>query len=132
MNSGAFITNPGYALPPSTVTYYYTARDAFRTDDITATDLTLNYSFNWRTLGKDVEVFLEPEVLNLFNEQGVINVNTSVLDATRNTSFQRFNPFTTKPVEGVHWAKAATFGKPQTKDDYQQPRTFRFSVGFRF
>lgn len=132
VDSRPYVTNPGYALPPSTVTYYYTARDAFRTDDITATDLTLNYSFTWRTLGKDVEVFLEPEVLNVFNEQGVINVNTSVLDATRNSSFAKFNPFTQAPVEGVNWAKASTFGKPQSKDDYQQPRTFRFSVGFRF
>lgn len=132
VDSRPYVKNPGYALPPSTVTYYYTARDAFRTDDITATDLTLNYTFSWRTLGKDVEIFLEPEVLNVFNEQGVINVNTSVSDATRSTTFAKFNPFTDNPVEGVHWAKAATFGKPQTKDDYQQPRTFRFSVGFRF
>ena len=132
VDSRPYVKNPGYALPPSTVTYYYTARDAYRMDDITATDLTLNYTFTWRTLGKDVEVFLEPEVLNVFNEAGVINVNTSVLDATRNTSFAKFNPYTDKPVEGVHWARAATFGKPQTKDDYQAPRTFRFSVGFRF
>jgi hypothetical protein len=144
VNSGTFIKNPGYALPPTTVTYYYTARDAFRTDDITATDLTLNYSFTWRTLGKDVEVFLEPEVLNVFNEQGVINVSTSVLDATRPAAcpqgqpnctpvaLKPFNPYSTNPVQGVNWDKGATFGRPQTKDDYQQPRTFRLSVGFRF
>ncbi|MES1243124.1 MAG: carboxypeptidase regulatory-like domain-containing protein [Acidobacteriota bacterium] len=132
VDSRPYVTNPGYALPPSTVTYYYTARDAYRTDDITATDLTLNYSFTWRTLGKDIEVFLEPEVLNVFNEDGVINVNTSVNDATRSTTFARFNPFTQAPVEGVNWAKASTFGKPQNKDDYQAPRTFRLSVGFRF
>jgi TonB dependent receptor len=151
VNSGLSVTNPGYALPPPNVNYYFTARDEFRTDDITATDLTLNYAFTWRTLGKDVEIFLQPEVLNVFNEAGVVNVNTSVNDATRvarcpasdpfctnpNTKpnpagFDHFNPFTGKPVEGVHWAKAATFGKPQSKDDYQQPRTFRLSVGFRF
>jgi outer membrane receptor for ferrienterochelin and colicin len=132
VDSRPYVANPGYALPPSTVTYYYTARDAFRTDDITATDLTLNYSFTWRTLGKDVEVFLEPEVLNVFNEQGVINVSTTVLDNTRTSTLQKFNPFTQAPVEGVHWQKGATFGKPQNKDDYQAPRTFRLSLGFRF
>jgi hypothetical protein len=132
VNSGAFVKNPGYALPPANVNYYYTARDAYRTDDITATDLTLNYSFLFHTLGKEFEVFLEPEVLNVFNEHGVINVNQGVLDATRSSTFKTFNPFTDKPVEGVNWAKASTFGKPQTKDDYQAPRTFRFSVGFRF
>jgi outer membrane receptor protein involved in Fe transport len=127
-----YVKNPGYVLPPSTVTYYYANRDAFHTDDTTATDLTLNYSFNWKMLSKDIEVFLEPEVLNVFNEHGVVNVNTSVLDATRTTTLQKFNPFTDKPVEGINWAKNSTFGKPQNKDDYQQPRTFRFSVGFRF
>jgi outer membrane receptor for ferrienterochelin and colicin len=144
VNSGASITNPGYVLPPTTVSYYYTGRDAYRTDDITATDLTLNYSFNWRALGKDVEIYLQPEVLNVFNEQGVINVSTTVLDATRAAAcpqgqpnctpvaLKPFNPFTTQPVQGVHWNKGESFGKPQTKDDYQSPRTFRFSVGFRF
>jgi outer membrane receptor for ferrienterochelin and colicin len=132
VDSRPFVTNPGYVLPPSTVTYYYTNRDAFKTDDITATDLTLNYSFNWKTLGKDVEVFLEPEVLNVFDEDGVVNVNVSVNDATRVSTLKKFNPFTEAPVEGVHWAKGASFGKPTNKDDFQQPRTFRFSVGFRF
>jgi outer membrane receptor for ferrienterochelin and colicin len=149
VNSAAFVKNPGYALPPATVSYYYTGRDAFRTEAITATDMTLNYSFNWRALGKDIEVFVEPEVLNVFNEHGIINVNQSVLDATRTArcpasdptcskstpnpnGFSYFNPFTDKPVEGVHWAKSATFGRPQSKDDYQAPRTYRLSFGFRF
>ncbi|HEX3127247.1 MAG TPA: TonB-dependent receptor [Thermoanaerobaculia bacterium] len=151
VDSRPYVKNPGYALLPSTVTYYYTGRDAYRTDDLTATDLTLNYGFTWRALGKDIEVFVEPEVLNVFNEHGVINVNTSVLDATRiarcpasdrtcsnpatvpnKNGYNYFNPFTDKPVEGVNWAKSATFGKPQTKDDDQAPRTFRLSFGFRF
>jgi outer membrane receptor protein involved in Fe transport len=132
VDSRPFVQNPGYALPPSTVSYYYTARDAYRTEAITATDLTLNYSFTWRTLGKDIEVFVEPEVLNLFNEHGIINVSTTVLDATRTTTLAKFNPFTQAPVEGVNWQKGATFGRPQSKDDYQAPRTYRLSFGFRF
>jgi hypothetical protein len=35
-------------------------------------------------------------------------------------------------VEGVHWRKGPDFGKPVVEGDYQQPRTYRFSVGFRF
>lgn len=127
-----FVTNPGYVLPPTTVTYYYTSRDAFHTDDITSTDLTLNYSFHWQLFGKDMEVFLQPEMLNVFDEHGVVNVNTTVNDRTRTTALQPFNPFTDSPVEGVHWAKGTSFGKPTNEDDFQQPRTFRFSVGFRF
>lgn len=128
-----YVTNPGYVLPPTTVTYYYTSRDAFRTDDTTSTDLTMNYAFHLPVFGKDVEIFLQPEVLNVFDEHGIINVNTTAInDRTRTTTLQPFNPFTDTPVEGVHWAKGAAFGKPTNEDDYQQPRTFRFSVGFRF
>ncbi|HEX2254222.1 MAG TPA: TonB-dependent receptor [Thermoanaerobaculia bacterium] len=125
-----FVTNPGYQQPPSTVTYWFTERDAFRTDDITRTDLSLNYSFLFNAFGRGLEVYLQPEVINLFNEQGVVDVNTGISDPT--TGREEFNPFTETPVEGVHWAKGARFGQPVNQDDYQTPRTFRFSVGFRF
>lgn len=127
-----FVTNPGYVLPPAAVTYFYTDRDAFRTDDITATDLSLNYGFNMSAFGKNFEIFVQPEVLNAFNQQGVLNVDATVLDATNNRNLQAFNPFTTTPVEGVHWQKGPNFGKPLLETDYQTPRTYRFSVGFRF
>ena len=126
------VVNPGYAIPPATVTYFYTDRDAFRTDDITSTDLSLNYGFIWNTFGKEVEIYFQPEVLNVFNEQGVGFVNLAVQDATNTAGLQRFNPFTQTPVEGVHWRKGPNFGKPTNELHYQQPRTFRFSVGFRF
>ncbi len=133
------VTNPGYINPPTSVTYFYTDRDAFRTDDIARLDFALNYSFRWNLFGKSLEVFLQPEILNVFNEDGVIDVNENTRDAVTNSSTgcngapcQTFNPFTTTPIEGVHWAKRSTFGLPQNEDDYQFPRIFRFSVGFRF
>jgi len=134
VNSRAFVTNPGYALPPSAanITYYYTNRDAFRTDDITATNLSLNYAFTFPGLGKDFEIFVQPEILNVFNEQGLINVNTSVQDATNTAGLQPFNPFTQTPVEGINWRKGPNFGKAVNDTDYQVPRTYRFSVGLRF
>lgn len=127
-----FVTNPGYAIPPANVTYWFTDRDAFKTEDITATDLSFNYSFTWNAFNKGFEIFLQPEVLNLFNEQGVINVDTSVADATTTSALRGFNPFTTQPVEGVNWRKGSNFGKPVVEGDYQTPRTYRFSVGIRF
>lgn len=126
------VTNPGYAIPPATVTYYFTNRDAFRTDDLTATDLSFNYGFVFSTFGKEVEIYLQPEVLNLFDEQGVGFVNTAVQDATNTDGLEPFNPFTTKPVEGVHWRRGNNFGKPTNELHFQQPRTFRMSVGFKF
>ncbi len=40
-----YVTNPGYRNPPTMQTYYFTARDAYRTPDITSTDIAFNYSF---------------------------------------------------------------------------------------
>ena len=141
---------PGYiAISPfSTNTYYFSERGEFRTDDITATDFALNYSL---PLGR-AQLFFQGEVINLLNNQGVVNVNTTVRTATTSACVQTvganigkrcaaFNPFTETPVEGVHWQKGPNFGKPITPTsgepfggagDFQLPRTYRFSFGARF
>jgi outer membrane receptor protein involved in Fe transport len=126
------VTDPGYALEPFTNNYYYTARDAYHTEDITSTDIALNYAFKFKALGADMEVFVQPEILNVFDEQGVVFVDTTVWDATSDPTLQPFDPFTETPVEGVHWRKGDDFGQATQTIDYQQPRTFRVSVGFRF
>jgi hypothetical protein len=144
-----WVTNPGYATPPAgngSPAYYYTARDAYRTDNINRTDVALNYAKN---IGP-VEVFFRPDILNLFNNQGVIVVNTGVLSRTNGGArFKDFNPFTTAaPVEcpqdqtaaqcntnfpgGYNWQKGANFGKATLPTDYQLARTFRITFGARF
>ena len=122
----------GYVEAPPTVPIFFTDRDAFVTDDVTQTDLAVNYSFSWDIFGKAFEVFVQPEIINVFNEDGVIFTGTTVNDATTDSSLAAFNPFTTDPVEGVHWTKGADFGQATEPDDFQTPRIFRFSVGFRF
>lgn len=129
----------GYISPPTTSTYYFTARDAFETDDINRTDLSFNYSFKWNAFGKSMEVFIQPEILNLFDDDAVIDVNTDIVDATNDgptscngTRCQGFNPFTETPVEGVHYVFGEDFGQPENEDDFQRPRVFRVSIGFRF
>ena len=151
VNSSAFVADPGYEIPPTSVGYWFTNRDAFRTDDIMSTDLSFNYAFQWQLLGKSMEVYIQPEVLNVFNEEGSLLVNTTIFDATTGcpatqrgcinadgsrVTLRSFNPFTETPVEGVHWKKGDAFGKAilpgALTTDYQVPRTYRFSVGFRF
>ena len=122
----------GYLEAPGTVPIFFTDRDAFETDDITRTDIGVNYSFNWNMFGKSFEVFVQPEVINIFNEDGVVFVGTSVDDATTDSSLAPFNPFTETPQEGVHWRRGADFGQATEPADFQTPREFRFSVGFRF
>ena len=124
-----YVKNPGYAEPPSSVKYFFTAPAAFRTDDITRTDLALSCAIR---LFRNAELFVRPEVLNLFNEKGVLAVDNSVLTASPSSGLSPFNPFTDKPVRGVHYELAPTFGKPTSSADYQLPRTFRLSLGLRF
>src|SRR6185295_5474590 len=78
LDDRTFVTNPGYVTPPARVTYYCTARDAFRTPAISSTDISVNYSFLWNAFDQSIELFLQPEVLNVFNRDGVIIPNVSI------------------------------------------------------
>jgi Carboxypeptidase regulatory-like domain/TonB dependent receptor len=141
--------NPlGYSTPPATVPYLFTARDAFHTDKLWRTDLAVNYAHK---LGfKKSELFGRFTTVNLFNRQGLTNLNggtnseldlgcgtggcisTTVLSNANNATVAPFNPFTTTPVEGVNWKKAPTFGQPTSRFAYQTPRTIQFALGVRF
>lgn len=124
-----FVTNPGYETPPRSSTYYFSSRDAFRTDNVARTDVSLNYGFR---VADTVEIFVHPQVTNVFNNQAAIAVDTTVLSAANSASFTRFDPFTTQPVRGVNWDLGPNFGKARNAADYQTPRTFQLSVGARF
>ncbi len=124
-----YVENPGYVEPPDRVSYFFTKPGSFRTDDITRTDLALTCAIR---IFRNVELFVRPEVLNVFNEKGVVAVNTTVLTAENSSELSRFNPFTDKPVRGVNYDLPPTFGKPTSAADYQLPRTFRISMGVRF
>ena len=77
-------------------------------------------------------MFFQPEVINVFDEDKVVTPNSTLLDETDTSRLAAFNPFTETPVEGVHYEFGEDFGQADEADDYQQPRTFRFSIGFRF
>jgi len=153
----AYVANPGYASPPPSVNYYFTKRDAYRTDSYDSTDLSFTYSFVVPAFGSSLELYVTPRVTNAFNRRGVINVNTSVYTSLNGgRGLSAFNPFTGTPVEcpqgapaatcsqmGANWQKAPTFGHPLNATnsslypytgtgDYQMPRTFLLSLGVRF
>jgi hypothetical protein len=138
-----YVNNPGYLLPPTSATYYFYGRGDLHHPATTRTDLAINFA---RRFGK-VELFFQPEVINLFNEQNVESYNEEIftsLDAGR--GLIAFNPFSTaSPIEcpadasaatctsmGAHWQKGPSFGKATAEGNYQQSRTVRFSVGARF
>jgi outer membrane receptor protein involved in Fe transport len=135
------VSNPGYAIAPSSVTYFFGDRGAFRVDDITSTDLGVNW---YLPPVRGVRFFVEADLLNVFNEQGIEDpdsVNQTILTRRNSNCIQdaagagrclAFNPFTEDPVEGVHWQKGSSFGQPVGPAAYQLPITYRFSVGMRF
>jgi len=124
-----YVTNPGYVEPPSMVQYFFTRPGSFRTDDVTRTDLALTCTI---PLVRTAELFVRTEILNLFNETAVVAVDSTVFTARNSPDLVAFNPFTEKPVEGVHYKLAPTFGSPTSSANYQLPRTFRVSLGVRF
>jgi Carboxypeptidase regulatory-like domain/TonB dependent receptor/TonB-dependent Receptor Plug Domain len=136
-----YVPNPGYLTPPVRVNYYFSKRGAFTTPSVLRTDLSVNYRFK---IG-DVDLFVQPQIVNLFNRQAVDTTDISLFDTTIFTADNRgpcsnsptgrclpFNPFTEKPVEGVNWQKGPNFGKAVNPFAYQTPRTFRVSFGLRF
>jgi outer membrane receptor protein involved in Fe transport len=139
IDSSPYIDNPGYANVPNQVNYYFTDRDAFRAEDLTATDLALN----WTLPLSRVSFFAQGEILNVFNEQAIVAPGTGI--TTFASSGNVFNPFTETPREcpqgtstatcvagGYHWRKSASFGNATGAASYQLPLTYRVSLGLRF
>jgi outer membrane receptor for ferrienterochelin and colicin len=131
-----YVTNPGYLTPPSTATYYFTSRDAFRTEDVYRTDISLNIAF--KPIGS-LEIFIEPQLLNAFNQQAVDAPNASIETraSVGSASYAAFNPFTDTPTSGArgtgaNWNYGPLFGQPTGATSYQLARTFRVSLGIRF
>lgn len=136
------VANPGYVTPPLTANYYFSDRGAYRLEDLTATDVAVNYSLPVFGL----QLFLGGEIFNVLGEQNVVNEFTGasrVVDATVRTWASGgtfcggkrcavFDPFNTTPVEGVHYVLGSQFGKPLSESAYQAPRSYQFSLGLRF
>ena len=138
-DDNSFVVNPGYVNPPVTNTYYFTDRDAFRTDAMYRTDLSLNYNRRFGSVTRGFDVFAQFHILNLFNNFQAFNIAGNDIDSKVLTPVNdnelglvTFNPFTETPVRGTNWEFSENFGKPTSKDAYTLPRTFRFSVGLRF
>jgi hypothetical protein len=146
---------PGYQTPQAplnAVDYYFTARDAFRTETTFRTDFSVNYAYRFRGGRAQPELFFHGEVLNVFRDFQMCGCGGSAFsngggtDMTtigqairvfRNTpTLAQFNPFTTVPVQGVNWdyntTPGSAFGTALSQFAFTTPRLFRFSAGIRF
>lgn len=125
-----YVVNPGYAQPPANVAYFFTRPGTYRTDDVTSTDLALDWSV---PVHHSVEVFVHGQVFNVFNEQSAVAVDSYILTNLDDPqTLAPFDPFHEAPVLGVNYRYGAYFGKASGPDSYQQPRTFQVAVGLRF
>ena len=115
-----YVPDLGYATPQGGTreTYYYTARDAFRTEMSRRTDMALNYSYRVPR-SRSAEAFIQAQMLNIFNVQDLCacgadvfnngggvalsRIGSGVLTPVSTPSLAPFNPFTTTPVQGVNW-----------------------------
>jgi len=124
--------NLGYRLTQMTPQpYFFSARGAFRTDDVFSTDAAVQYEMPFES----VRPFVYVAVTNGFNRSAVESVNTDVITLARQgaaTGLAAFDPFNGKPVEGVHYRLGPLFGKAAGPSSYQPPRTFYVSAGVRF
>jgi hypothetical protein len=131
INPSAYVKNPGYATPPTSVAYYFGERGAYRNETVFATDLSVYWS---RRLpkAKKGQLFLRGLLVNVFNQGAAIRVNRTVLTRNDSAAYQAFNPFTQTPVLGVHYGYGVDFGKPISPFDYQAPREFSIAFGIRY
>jgi len=144
INPSTFVSNPGYVTPPTQVEYYFTERDAFRTDATYRTDVSVNYAFRFgHGGGSQPELFFHGEVLNVFNQFQLCGCGASVFNnggISDQSTIQQgarvlptpFNPFTDTPVQGVNWNFNPNFGTGLNALAYTSPRLFRLSFGMRF
>jgi Carboxypeptidase regulatory-like domain len=143
INPRNYVTNPGYQIPPTSVDYYFTARDAYHTDATYRTDVSGNYSYRIaHASGPQPELFVHAEVLNVFNQFQLCGCGDTVFKNGGITNLttigqtvsvpNAFDPFNAQPVENVNWVKSSTFGHALNAFAYTSPRMFRFSVGVKF
>ena len=136
INVASFMPNPGYQQVPIAARYYFTARDALRTEGLMRADIGLSYR---RRLPGTVhgELFARFDVLNLTGRARVLHPErlTLVRTAFTEPSLSPFNPFTQTPVEGVHW----TFDDSNVRQSTAREslaatmgRAFRIAFGIRF
>ena len=125
----SFVTNPGYESVPSTVTYYFGPRGDQRYDNVWRSDVALSWTM--RLVGR-TDAFFRGVVTNVFNQSAQVSGNETILTRANNSAYQLFNPFTTTPVQGVHYDFGPDYLQPTGTGDYQSPREFSFSVGIRF
>jgi outer membrane receptor for ferrienterochelin and colicin len=140
-----------YATPQgdTSETYFYTARDAFRTEPSRRTDLAVNYDYGFPGRGRNIHAFIQAQIVNLFNQEDlcgcgaadvfaqggaftITRIGSSVLSPVNTATLTKFDPLNATPAQGPNWNYGTNFGTPLNRQAFTTPRTFRLSFGARF
>jgi Carboxypeptidase regulatory-like domain/TonB dependent receptor len=145
-----FVPDLGYVTPQGAASenYYYSARDAFRTDWMRRTDFAANYDLPLGGGARQLTAFVQVQVINIFNNQDLCacggdvfsnggstalnRIGSAVSTPANTTTLPRFNPLTETPIQGVNWNYGANFGAPLNRFAFTTPRMFRLTFGVRF
>jgi hypothetical protein len=126
----SYVDNPGYVTPPAVATYYLGERGGHETATIVSTDLSINWSM--LVLGGKSRVFSRLIVANVFNRTVIVSPDDTVLTAVIDPTLSPFDPFTQRPLEGIHYRLGPQYGQALSADAWQHPRSVVVSAGIRF
>jgi outer membrane receptor protein involved in Fe transport len=118
----------GYVDQPSDQDLYFGERGAGEFPHFSVTDFSLNYNI---PVFRDLRPWVKFDVYNLFNNQDVVEFNTTV------------NPDPNSPLDALGnptgFIQGSNFGRATSNEHYPIPfttqtggRTYRVAVGFRF
>lgn len=117
----AAILDPLYVDSPSSQTIFFGERGNIEWDSVLTVDLSLNYQI---PIVRDFELWLKADVFNIFDESAQIDGETGVA-----ANFS--GPTTTFGIPTT-FTPDADFGRATAANDFNDPREYQFTVGFRF
>lgn len=115
------ILAPLYVDRPTSQTIFFGERGNIEWDSVFTVDLSLNYQI---PIVKDFELWLKADIFNIFDESAQIDGETGVA-----ANFD--GPLTTFGIPTT-FTPDADFGRATAANDYNDPREYQFTVGFRF
>jgi hypothetical protein len=138
-----YIDNPNYESDSGTFTWFFDGRGNNRFNSWYAFDLSANYNVK---IWKKLDTFIQVQVLNVFDADELVAYDTDGSAALINGDPVPASIVGTAGeadidgngdgiIDGTGtWTfnQGASFGTARDEDDYQTPRRFRFSVGFRW
>jgi hypothetical protein len=122
---------PGYVNDAGTYTHFFEGRGSDRFDDWWRVDLSGRYQF---PIWKQLQGWIKVNVVNFTNESAVVTYQTSARAAPNAAGTLVWEPTGNCGPGKDPWpsTSCSAFGQIRNEEDYQQPRTYLFTIGLTF